>query len=349
MSRYKPLLLVRTKLGPIELDHLALTAESAGSLRSVLFALTHWPGCFGSDPRLRELHLLHAHFGPDGVCALPLARSLGIPLIVTFHGFDCTVRHRSLLGTGKLSDLQFLAGEGALKRQGALFLAVSAFIRRRLLGLGYPAAKVVRHYLGVDTDLFQPGKGKSDEPYILCVGRHVAKKGINVLLRAFAILARKHQTLSLLQVGAGPLTAELRSLAEALGIGSKVRFLGALGQIRIVELMQGARIFALPSQQAKNGDSEALGLAFNEASACGLPVVATRHGGIPEAVLNGETGFLVEERDELALSERLEQLLSDVPLAERMGRRGREYVREKFDLRRQTSALELLYDGVLQR
>jgi glycosyltransferase involved in cell wall biosynthesis len=277
---------------------------------------------------------------------MPLARKLRIPLIVTFHGGDCTVTRHSLWLSGKLYNLHFLLREEKLKNEAVLFLAVSDFLRRRLLDKGYSERKVRTHPIGVDTEKFRPAERVYDEQYILCVGRHVAKKGIDVLLRAFSRLTKKHAALSLLQVGSGPLTGTLRTLARTLGIEAKVRFLGVQPHDRVAELMRGARVFALPSQEAWNGDSEGLGIVFNEASACGIPVVATRHGGIPEAVIDGETGLLVAERDDAALAEKLDMLLSDAALARRMGRRGREYVCEAFDLRKQTRVLELIYDEV---
>jgi colanic acid/amylovoran biosynthesis glycosyltransferase len=346
LTRYRPLVMTRTKAAAIDLGYYALSERRAGALRAAAFAITHLPFFFGRDARLQELSLLHAHFGPDGVSVLPLARRLRIPLIVTFHGGDCTVARRSLWLSGKMYNYHFLLREEKLKKEAALFLAVSSFLRRRLLDKGYPDRKVRTHYIGVDTEKYRPAEHVSDEPYILCVGRHTAVKGIDVLLRAFSGLAKNHRALSLLQVGEGPLTGILRALAHTLGIAKRVRFLGAQPHDKIVELMRGARVFALPSQKAENGECEALGIVFNEESACGIPVVATRHGGIPEAVLDGETGFLVAEKDDVALAERLEELLSDAALVRRMGRRGREYVCEAFDLRKQTRALELIYDEV---
>ncbi len=142
------------------------------------------------------------------------------------------------------------------------------------------------------------------------------------------------------------MTAGLNALATALGINNCVRFLGAQPHETVLNLMRGAEIFALPSQTAKNGDSEALGIVFNEASACGVPIVSTWHGGIPEAVLDGETGFLVPERDDAALAEKLDTLLSDRALGEKMGQRGREFVCEVFDIRKQTVKLEGIYDSL---
>jgi colanic acid/amylovoran biosynthesis glycosyltransferase len=346
LRRYRPLVLIRSKTAPIDLEHYALSEQAAGKVRAAAFAVTHHPLFFGHDDRFRGLRLLHAHFGQDGVSVMGLARKLRVPLVVTFHGGDCTVTRLSLWLSGKMYNYHFLLGEERLKREAAVFLAVSGFVHRQLLARGYPEEKVRTHYIGVDTVKFAPANRLNDTPYVLCVGRHVPKKGIDVLLKAFARIAGKYPSLTLLQVGTGPLTRTLAALASALGLAGRVRFLGAQSHDKIVELMRGARVFALPSQEPASGDREALGIVFNEASACGIPVVATRHGGIPEAVLDGETGFLVPEKADTALAERLDRLLSDEALASRMGRRGREYVCEMFDLSRQTRLLERIYDEV---
>lgn len=347
MRRYQPFFLVRTKCGPIGFEHLALSEQWPGRLRALAFGATHRPLLFGRSLRGRELSLIHAHFGPDGVYALPLAKALGVPLVVTFHGGDCTVTRTSLWRSRRPYNYYFIFEESRLMAEASVFVAVSDFVRNVLLTRGYPAHKVARHYIGVDTETFRPARTRSGEAYILCIGRHVAKKGIDTLLRAFSHITAKHPSLSLLQVGAGPLTRNLLALADSLGIRERVIFLGPQPHDKVVEIMRGATVFVLASQTAASGDSEALGIVLNEASACGLPVVATRHGGIPEAVLDGQTGFLVAERDDVALAERLDVLLCDPALRDRMGRRGRELVCDVFDIRRQTRVLQGIYDEVL--
>jgi glycosyltransferase involved in cell wall biosynthesis len=104
---------------------------------------------------------------------------------------------------------------------------------------------------------------------------------------------------------------------------------------------------ALTSQTAENGAREALGMVLNEASACGIAIAATRSGGIPEAVIDGETGLLSPERNISLLADNLECLLDDGELRRRLGQQGREYVREQFCLRTQTAKLEQLYDRVV--
>ena len=123
--------------------------------------------------------------------------------------------------------------------------------------------------------------------------------------------------------------------------------MGSKSSEEVRSYMQQAEIFALPSQTAPNGDSEALGIVFNEASACGIPIVSTRHGGIPEAVLHGETGLLVSEGDDAALAHALVTLLKNADLRSKMGQRGREFVLEVFDIAKQTMMLESFYNDAI--
>lgn len=348
MRQFRPLMLNRTSLGPTDLNQLALNTQSWGRLRASLFALTGSPRLFGHRLKDENICLIHAHFGPDATYALPLARSLGVPLAVTFHGFDCTTDRKDLLRSGRYSNWRYLLLEQRLREQAIAFIAVSHFIESVLLERGYPRDKIIQHYIGVDIQKFHPINERSDSTYIFCVGRHTMKKGLGTLLRAFARITDKHPDVNLIQVGSGTLTEELKYLANTLGIAERVRFLGARSSDEVRQLMQRCALFVLPSQTAENGDSEALGIVFNEASACGIPVVSTRHGGIPEAVLHGETGLLVDERDDRALAEAMDQILGDPYLGSKLGKRGREYVCDVFDLSKQTAKLEDIYETLLR-
>jgi len=213
LRRFRPTFVVARQTRPAPFEVIA-AAEKGDRLREVRYLLTREADLYGLD-RLKDLPLLHAHFGPDGVYALPIAERLGVPLVVTFHGFETVASRLSLWLSRELPNYQFLLHEGELKRRGALFIAVSEFIRERLIARGYPAERVVRHYIGVDTEKFSPLKGHArDERYVLSVGRHTRRKGIDTLLFAFARIARHHPAVTLVQVGAGPLTAQLTALAE---------------------------------------------------------------------------------------------------------------------------------------
>jgi glycosyltransferase involved in cell wall biosynthesis len=225
---------------------------------------------------------------------------------------------------------------------------VSEFIKDCLVARGYPAERIVKHYIGVDTAVFRPSATNStDWPYILCVARHAEKKGIDDLLRAFSSIASLHPEVRLVLVGDGRLTGALKSLAYTLSIDHRVEFLGAQPAEIVLKLMQGARIFALFGRVGETGDAEGLGIVFNEASACGVPIVTTRVGGIPEAVIHGENGYLVAPGDISEFSKNLDRLLRDRELSRTMGERGRQIVCERFDIRKQSIELERIYRSAI--
>lgn len=320
-----------------------------GRLAASVWTATRWPGCFPVSA-MKKLRLIHAHFGPDAVMALPLARKLRIPLVSTFHGADITVDLQKLHRRPRMTEAHFARHEAALQHEGQRFIAVSEFIQKQLIARGYPEHKVEQVYIGVDLDRFKP-KDDADPSaprYVLCVGRHTEKKGIETLVRAWAKVERDHPDVLLKQVGSGDITAQLHLLARQLGIEGRIEWLGPQRHQAVLELMRGAEVFALPSQTAESGDSEALGIVFNEASACGVPVASTWHGGIPEAVRHGETGLLSDERDVDQLAANLHALLADREFSRRLGRQGRVWVEQRFDLSKQTRRLEAIYASAIE-
>jgi len=345
MRKYCPFFIVTTKKGPIEIPYVALSDHDFYQIRYRLMISTKIPSFFIRNSNLSNLKLIHAHFGPDAVYALALSDALRIPLITTFHGYDITINESCYSGVVLK---HYLRGRKKLMDQGAAFIAVSKFIQNKLDEKGFPTNKIIQHYIGVDVEKFSPVKIKNNDRYILSVGRHTQKKGIDTLLRAFQKIAHKHKDVSLIQVGDGPMSRELQALVVTYKLEKRVKFIGSQPHHKVLSLMQNAEIFALPSQTAINGDSEALGIVFNEASACAIPVVSTMHGGIPEAVLHKETGILSPEKDERSLADNIDVLLSDKGLCADMGRRGREYVCDVFDIRKQMVKLERIYDKFIE-
>lgn len=291
--------------------------------------------------------LMHAHFGVEGVYALPLAKKLNIPLITTFHGFDATCSQKALLLSKKISWLNYLIHRQQLAQNGNLFICVSDFIRERLLRLGFPENKLITHYIGVDTDTIKPAQQAPSKKIILHVARLVEKKGTEYLLKAFALLKKKKIEAELVIIGDGPLASTLTALATKLGIQKNVQFLGVQPASEVITWMQKATLFCLPSIEARSGDTEGLGMVFLEAAACQVPVVATQHGGIPEAVHDGNTGLLVPEKNSDALAERLAYLLENDSVRKKMGIAARSLVETKFNLMKQTHKLETIYDALM--
>jgi len=292
--------------------------------------------------------LVHAHFFPDGLLALPIARELKIPLIVTCHGSDVTRTRWALLTSGRFADLRSAIFRKKLVREAARFIAVSDFLRGVMIKSGIPPEKVVRHYIGVDTVFFQPAKRGADEPYVVCIARHERVKGVDVLIQAMREVKIRVGKIKLLQVGTGSQTSELQALARDLQLEDDVLFLGSQGPNAIRSLLQGARCVVLPSRRCKDGAEEALGLAALEAAACGVPVVGTRTGGIPEVIRDGKTGCIVEPDDPLAMAESIVKLLADPALSAEFGRNGRLMVCDSFNLQTQTAELETIYLEVLR-
>ncbi|MFT8421263.1 MAG: glycosyltransferase [Gluconacetobacter sp.] len=294
----------------------------------------------------RRPALVHAHFGIDGVYALPLARRLGVPLVTTFHGFDVTLSDRYFLRSPAW--VNYPLHRRALARQGQLFLCNSGFLRDQAVARGFPVERTHVHYIGVDCAAYQPREPAEETPVILHVARLVELKGTEYLLRAFARLAAAHRDLRLAIIGEGPLRGRLEALAGALGVAERVLFLGAQPHAVVMEWMRRAMMLVLPSVLTASGRVEGLGMVMLEAAVCGVPVVATRVGGIPEGVAEGRSGLIVPPRDVEALAAAMDALAADPAMRGAMGRAGRAFVAERFDLRRQTEILECWYDELVQ-
>jgi colanic acid/amylovoran biosynthesis glycosyltransferase len=276
--------------------------------------------------------LIHAHFASGGRSALPIARRLHVPLIVTLHGSDVTTR------------IDFPRRYKVLWEEASLFVCVSEFIRRKAAAAGFPEEKLRVLYIGIDHSVFQLQPAPKDRDLILFVGRLVEKKGCSFMLQAIAEVQRWHPGVKAVVIGDGPLRHSLEDLAKRLNISCQ--FLGAqLGAV-VRQWLAAARIFCAPSVTASNGDSEGLGMVFAEAQAMGTPVVSFRHGGTNEIVLDGRTGLLAPEGDANTLALHIHRLLEDDPFWKECVEHGIAWVRLQFDLKRQTRKLEQVYADV---
>ena len=345
LVRYQPLVLGLYGKGhvPDALDGRVLLASRGQELSLKLFGAAGGPAARLAPFRPR---LIHAHFGPDGTLALPLARRLGVPLVTSLRGYDVTRSPLRLLSSGRLSWMRHALWRRTLMEQGTLFLAVSNALREQAIAAGYPAERTMTHYNGVDLTRFAPA-GDDDGKTVLHVGRLVEKKGTAVLLHAFAEVRDKRPGASLVIIGDGPLRGSLERLAGQLGLTEAVRFIGFQSSAAVAEWMRRAAVVAVPSLRADDGDGEGLPNVVVEAAASGRPVVATDHGGIGEAVEDGLTGFLVPEGAVAPLADRLGELLESAELRRRFGAAARTVAEAKFDMRRQMARLETLYDNVV--
>lgn len=349
LRRYAPLYLGRLRYGaaPAGADSRALEDLGPGwpMPRIAWQMLARNPGPYLRLLGDRRPSLIHAHFGIEGVYALPLAQRLGVPLVTTFHGYDATLSTPALLASPAWANYPLFRHR--LARRGDLFLCASCFVRDRVLAMGFPAARTHRHYIGVDCAAIRPRSPDEETPTILHVARLVEVKGAAYLLRALAALPPRHAQVQLVVIGDGPLRGALAKLAGTLGLGGRVRFLGALPHAEVLAWMRKAAMLALPSVRTRTGRVEGLGMVLLEAAATGVPSVGSRIGGIPEGIVDGETGLLAPERDAAALAQRISDLLDDRDRRARMGAAARAHAESRFDLGRQTETLEGFYDAIL--
>jgi phosphatidylinositol alpha-1,6-mannosyltransferase len=207
---------------------------------------------------------------------------------------------------------------------------------------------------GVDVDAFHPGVdggpirakyGLSDRPVIVCVSRLVPRKGQDMLIRALPEIRRRVPGAALLLGSGGPYRPKLERLARELGVADDVVFTGSVPWAQLPELYAAGDVYAMPCRTRAAGlDVEGLGIVYLEASATGLPVVAGDSGGAPDAVLEGETGYVVGGRDVAAIAARIGDLLSDPVRAKAMGVAGRSWVEREWRWEQQAERLRSLLD-----
>jgi glycosyltransferase involved in cell wall biosynthesis len=286
--------------------------------------------------------LVHAHFGRGGALALPIARSLKVPLVVSFYGGDATKNkhyRRHLLPA------IFKRRLPALQKEAALFICVSDFIREKLIARGFPGEKLIVHRFGVNLDLPQGADDVGLDRYVLFAGRFVEKKGVLYLIEAMRRLEGEGRDLRLVLIGNGPLADEVKRAAAAL---KQVEFIDWVPNSELRRWMRGALALCVPSLQASDGDAEGLPTVVLEAMAAGTPVIGSRHAGIGEAIEHGRTGFLVAAQDPEALAAALRRLSDEPGLRQRLGKNARTVALERFDMVKQSQRLEEKLLGVIR-
>ncbi len=286
-----------------------------------LLRLAGWPAACVARSLIRrhQPDLVLAEFGFHAVRVMEAAADTGIPLVVHFRGSDLSAQGKLGVLSSRYRRLMMLSQGMICKSQPML---------QTLLKLGADPTRVLVSASGANADLFHGSLPSSSAPVFLAVGRFVMKKGPLQTIRAFA----RQPIGSLWMVGDGPLLAEARRLVQSLQLQNRVRFLGAMSQEQVSSLMRQVRVFVQHSMVAPDGDSEGNPVAVMEAQLSGLPVVATRHGGIPEVVLDQHTGLLVDEGDWMAMAMAMERLMADPALADRLGASGRSRVLAHFTL-----------------
>jgi colanic acid/amylovoran biosynthesis glycosyltransferase len=281
-----------------------------------------------------------AEYGTTGSWLAPACAKAGVPLFVHFHGYDAWNRdHLKIQHPSYQKMFEIAAG----------VVAVSEPMRRQLITLGAEPARLHLNPYGVDPEKFNSARPGEQPPHFLAVGRFVEKKAPYLTILAFSRVLASVPNATLTMAGDGPLTGPCKRLAAALGISKSVTFTGIQTHDRICQLMQSARTFVQHSLVAENGDCEGTPVAVLEAQMSGLPVVSTRHAGIPEVVIEGETGFLVDEGDTRGMAAAMLKLANSSKLACDLGRAARNHAITNFAIKRHLEALSQMITDEIKK
>jgi len=307
-----------------------------------------------SDRELRALQsilsetdarLLHIYFGQIAVHLLPLIRAWKRPSIVSFHGADVLV---------DMNKSAYREATSQMLNAVKLVLVRSESLRRAIIQLGCDEKKIEIQRTGIPLDEFPfrerdfSSRSEGSDWRFVQAGRLIEKKGLPVTLRAFAVFLGQHPNATLTIAGEGPLFGQLQNLARELNIEGNVSFTGFISQEQLRVIYYASHIFLHPSQTGRDGNQEGIPNSMLEAMASGLPVFATQHGGIPEAIENGVSGELVAERDHEKLATALLDAVKNPVFLSRIARNGAQVIRKNFDLNSQARRLEDIYLRLIQ-
>ena len=291
----------------------------------------------------RHADVLHVYFGHTGVHLLPFLQRWPKASIVSFHGMDVQKREHDPSYEQRLRDvLQCVT----------LVLARSHSLQDRLLELGCPPEKLRLNRTGIPLDQFprisrQPPADGAWRFVQAC--RLIDKKGLDDAIRAFAKFAVRYPKATFTIAGEGPLLESLEQLRDSLGLTEQVTFAGFLKGRSLCELYHSSHVFMHPSRIMADGNQEGIPNAMLEAMATGLPVIATLHGGIPEAVRKDVTGFLVPERDVEGLYQSIQRMLETPCVWQTMSAAAAADVQENFEATAQIAKLEAVYDEAMKK
>ena len=290
----------------------------------------------------RPADVMHIYFGHTGVHLLPFIKEWNKPCVVSFHGMDIQPRPDQPGYDEQMRELLQTA---------PLLLARSHSLMDRLAAMGAPRDRLRLNRTGIPLDAFPflPRTAPRDGAWqFVQACRLIAKKGLRTSLRAFARFRERWPAAKFVLAGDGPMRAVVEKMIADMELDGAVELRGFLNQEGLAKLYAESHIFLHPSEMTEDLNQEGVPNSMLEAMATGLPVAATLHGGIPEAVTDGATGFLVEERDDEGLASAMLRMAGDPELWARMGAAAAQSVQEEFSQARAIEKLEGFYDEAKQ-
>jgi len=302
---------------------------------------------FAWKAKKRGCSLIHAHFANTGCKFIPVARLLGIPLVVAFYGYDYDL----LPNTQPVWKKRYRQ----LFKHGTLFLTEGEFGRTKLIEKGLSPDKVKVHHLGIDVDgiPFKVRTLKSGGILRLVqVANLVEKKGHRILIEAMRILKERGtiENVSLKIIGDGSLKKDMVALTQQYQLENNITFVDHLPYENLHQELLKHHVFVHPSVTTPDGDCEGgAPVVLLDAQATGMPVISTFHCDIPEEVKDGKTGLLIPENDYNALADAIERFLNDLDLLEQYGTAGQQHVEKNYSASKQAGFLEVIYSDLIAK
>lgn len=274
-----------------------------------------------------------AEYGTTAAVTVKIVKQLHIPMLVHFHGFDAS--RKDIVA-------DYAAGYRDVFKYASMVVAVSNKMKADLMNMGCAEEKLLVTPCGPHASFFEVVPLYNSLQFV-AVGRFVEKKAPQLTITAFKKVTEKYPHATLVMIGAGVLMEDCSKLVTALNLQRSVRFAGVLSREAIQAIMKQSIAFVQHSVVAGDGDTEGTPVAVLEAQAAGLPVIATEHAGIPDVVINNETGLLTAEHDFEGMANNMLRILSTPGLAKQLGSAGKKRVKENFTLERH---LQLLTDAI---
>ncbi|MFN7044603.1 MAG: glycosyltransferase [Flavobacterium sp.] len=280
-----------------------------------------------------KIQVVLAQYGPTSHRILKICKHLNIPLITHFHGYDASVK----------SVIHNCNQYKEVFEYSSYIVAVSKEMEKDLRNLGCPLEKLIYNVYGPDL-IFQNTNAIFKTNQFIAIGRFVNKKAPYYTILAFEKVVKKFPDSNLIIGGNGELYETCVNLVKYLKIEDNVSFPGVLSREEFKENLQNSLAFVQHSITAQSGDKEGTPVAILEACSAGIPVVSTLHAGIPDVIIEGETGFLVEEHDVEMMAEKMITLIENKELAKSMGAKSKERIMSKFSMKKHLDILDELID-----
>lgn len=292
---------------------------------------------YTSTIRQVQPDIIHAHFGYDAYKLIDPAKKNNVPLVVSFYGSDVSRLPNEF---GWKSRYLRLADEGSH------FIAATKFMKCQLIELGFPNEKISIVPFGIDLTKFSYRTSYQRSNQIIMIGRMVEKKGFEYAIKSIANLKESCHVVTLNLFGDGPLKDELQSLTKKLNLNDYVNFHGYVPIAKVMQNLDRHSILLAPSVTAEDGDKEGLPNTILEAMAKGIPVIASKHAAIPEAIENNSTGFLVDERNPKQISDKINYILNNKDPIDEIRQSARNYIEKNHSIEQMVNKVESIYNNL---